>query len=235
MTTAIVAIPLEDVAKVSMFGNLQSFADELMELKGNQFLKFSAEYDMEAKGKMNKGGRKGVPANPYFGIGLRKIATTSATVNFDYDGKVERRGGEEAATKGSWHTVCLLNGKVTPISVHKADILTELPGGLPDRLNNRRAVLDADGNVQFMTAEPRLYLRYEIVRAAGEGDRQGRQMRSESRYEDTDGNEIAKDDLKPWLPKREPRTDETDMQLTALGNLTELHAGGKVYRRLVAK
>lgn len=175
---------------------------------------FSAVYDMDGKGKMLKTG------NPYIGKGLKKIAKTQATVRFDYQAKREARGGE--APKGirkPWHTVILIDGKPSALSVHRGDVLCNADGD---------AVYDANGGLTYTAAEPRFYLRYEVQRNHGDGDRQSRKMRSTSEYRLPNGDTVPTAKIKPFLPDKS-RTDETDFQLTALGNLTALAINGQRY------
>ena len=178
-------------------------------------LSFQAEYSMDAKGKMLK------TNNPYIGKGLVKVAKTQATARFNYDAKVAKRDGEPAKTdRKPWHTVIMLNGKPSALSVHKGDVLTD---------ENDDAVYAADGSLTFTADEPRLYLRYEVQRTSGVGVRASRKMRSTSEYR-LNGEPIATELVKPYLPNRKPRTDETDFQLTALDNLTALAINGQRYR-----
>jgi len=98
-----------------------------------------------------------------------------------------------------------------------------------DCIANRHAVV-RDGVLVYTAPKPRFYLRYEIVRAPGKGERADRQMRSESFYQAPDGTLIADEDIKPFLPKPKPRTDKTDIQTTKLENITELRVDGTVFK-----
>ena len=180
----------------------------------SSFVSFLADYDMNAKGKMLKG--KAGNRNPFLGKNLRKIAKTQATVNWaSSQKKTEDRGGEFSG-KGSWHTAVIIDGKPTPLSTHKADIKTD---------ENGKAVLNENGNLIYVVDSPRFYLRYETVRAAGDGARADRTMRSDSHYE-VDGVVVDKSEIEPWLPARSERKDETDIQVACLSNLTEIRIDG---------
>lgn len=231
-TAAVVSIPADQMLNVGFIPNLKDFAFELMSLGGNQFMKLVARYSMDDANQMRS------TDNPYFGQGIYKISTSMLTVNFDYDRKVEGRGGERGETRGSWHTVCMMGGKVTPISTHKGDVVTCVsPMAKPNpktgkySVNQLEAVLDDSGTIQFTTPDPRLYLRYEVVREAGDGSRQERTMKSSSEYFDADGEPFDVELIRPFFPDKS-RKDETDFQLTPLAKVLELHAGGKIYRKM---
>jgi hypothetical protein len=196
-------------------GNVRFFRDpialatDLAAMVGPQFMAFDAVYDGDEK--MVQKDRVTKLPNPYFGKGLKKHSTTQVTVNFNYEAKVEKRDGEYAGT-GSWHQAILVNGKPSPLSTHKDDI-TIAPDGTQTFVDN-----------------PRLYLRYEIVRV-GEGEvRAEKTMRSESKYLLPDGSEVAKELVEPYLKAKSERKDETDFQVTALKNIVELRAGGMIFR-----
>lgn len=237
----------EQVQTAKLFTNPLALAEYLVELEGHQFLPEDSLKMVKYHRSYPKNSSSPV-ANPFIGSGLHKVQNCQATVTFDYQKKREKRGGEEPEYRGTWHTVVMSNCKVSPLSVHKSDVVTELPKDKEDKIANYRAVLDAEGNVQFTTDEPRLYLRYEIVRDHGEDDRQNRQMRLESRYllpgkqhvrlitPDRAYHwqgpcEVERASLEPFLPKRQPRKDETDMQVLSLAHVIELRAGGKVFRK----
>lgn len=192
----------------------------LAQIKGSSFLSTVCRYDMLAKGKMLKKHPVTKEPNPFLKHGLWKISEAQQTVNFNYEDKVDRRGGEHGETKGTWHTLVLIDNHVTPLSVHKADIETYVPDGMEDKINNRRAVV-VNGNLHYLIDAPRLYLRYELVRDAGEGSRQDRKMRCESYYVDHEGKTVDKELVKPFVPDKE-RFDETDFQVTALTNVERL-------------
>ena len=147
--------------------------DYLYARTGSAFISFTAKYDMDAKGKMLKGGRGNVPVNPFVGKGLVKLATTRGGVTFKYDEGVQRRldkEGKDASDhkKGSsWsHAIVREDGTLTPLSVHAADI-------------------NDDGSFKTLA---RTYLRF-------------RQDSSESHYELPDGSIVEKSELQPWLSK----------------------------------
>ncbi|MAE81281.1 MAG: hypothetical protein CMB80_01005 [Flammeovirgaceae bacterium] len=203
----------------------QTLASILKDKGGaSSFISFEAVYSMDDKGKMLVKDKAKNP-NPYKGQGVVKIAKTQATVNWaSSEEKTLKRGGEWSG-KGTWHQVVLIEGKVTPICVHKADIETELPDELSDSLNNRKAVVNEHGSLNYTAKNPRFYLRYEVVRKPGDGVRAERSMSSESEYFDAEDNIVPKEDIEPFLPVK-TRKDETDIQVTALGNLRNLKIDG---------
>jgi len=239
---------------VLFFDNPIAFATALAACKGSSFIVFDAEFNMDQTDKdgklkyfnKNKRGTKGKTAepNPFLGKGLRKLSHVQVTVNFNYEKKVENRGGEAPTHKGNWSQAVIVNGKVTPLSTHKDDILTELTtdktnatldeaGNIIDCLANRRVVLSADGNIQFMTPTPRFYLRAEIVRTAtADGDKRADgQLHWVNKYVYPDGTELDAKALEDYLPAKTERTDETDFVVIGSENLVELRFGGQVWRR----
>ncbi len=207
-------------AHVALLGSVAEFAEELQKIQSHTFIGYDADITMDKRGKMLQ------TDNPYAKRGMIKRSKGQATVNFDYGKKVEKRGGAEAAKPGfTWHTPVMIGGKVTPLSVHKNDVVCDDAKG-----NARKAILDDNGDTQFITSDPKLYLRYEPVRDGGDGDRQDRKMRIESVYLIGD-EEIPAEKVKPFLSKRKPREDETDFQVLTLSEVTRLSVGGKIYRR----
>ena len=166
------------------------FATFLVALKGPQLLSFDAVYPFDEMSGVVKKHRVTKLPNPFLGIGLKK-----------YSGK------------GTWHTAVLVNGKPSPLSVHKSDVTV------------------ADDGTQTFHDGCRLYLRCEIVRF-GEGEtRAEKSMRSTSRYVLPDGTEVAASDIEPYLKARSERKDETDFIVVTLSNISELRAGGVVWRK----
>ena len=212
----------------------------LVGLQGSQFLSATSAIDMlvvNAKGQLTKMNKTG---NPFLGKTLVKKTTQQATVNFNYQKKRQARSGDAPEHNGNWQTAVVINGKPTPLSTHKDDVKTKLTddtttaylnddGSIKDCIANHRAVFNSAGDIQFVTNNPRLYLRYETVRDGGGELRNDRKMRLQSVYVDAYGNEVAKSDVEPWLKSRKPRTDETDVQTLNLGNVSELRIGGIVY------
>jgi len=92
--------------------------DILLARKGACFVGISAEYDMDAKGKM-------LAASPFRGKGLLKLSETTILVTFDYDKSLQRRSdGEERAKGGpTWQQrVVRADGTLTPLTTHKSDV-----------------------------------------------------------------------------------------------------------------
>ncbi len=170
---------------------------------------------MNAKGKMKKTG------NPFIGKPLFKIAATVATANFNYDNKVAGRDGERGEQRGSWHTVVLIGNKLTPVSVHKDDIVTTDAVKIADR----KAVLDETGSVQFTTDEPRLLL---AIRDCPRSGRQGSRVPPDADHEPLRvGRRGSRQRGSQAVSADAPAAQgNTDMQLTALDNLTQLVIGG---------
>lgn len=226
-------------SNVRLFTNAIDFALHLATLKGHKFLRFNAVCNMDEGTRMNKtkrGDKK--TRNPFIGRGLRKFSRTQATVSFDYAEKVERRDGERGETEGNWSQALIVKGKLTPLSIHKSDIVTRLKDGIDpndeneaNKIANQVAVMDAEGTVQIKVPNPRLYLRYEIQRDGGEGERHERRMRSESVYVLADGTVVDKKELADYLPPRPEKKDNTDFQVRPLETIQELSVDGAVWRR----
>jgi len=232
---------LPNVANVRYFNDVIDFGLYLLGVPGYPLLTQHAAYCMDNEGKMlkNKRGTRGNNAvkNPFLGCGLYKYAITQMTVSFDYYKKVEKRDGELGATEGNWIQAVIVGNRITPLATHKADVVTRLKDGIDPNsddaklIANQVAVLDDNGNVQFKSDNPRLYLRYEIIRHGTAEDRNEKTMRSRSCYRKADGSFVCKADLKDYLPERKPRLDQTDYQLTSLENVVELRFNGEIWRR----
>lgn len=199
----------------------KAFRDMLIELSIQSnarpmFASFEAEYNMDDKGKMNKG--RGANRNPYLGKGLKKLAKTNVLVNFDYSAALERRTeGKETAADGNWQQAVIVDGKLTPLAIHKADIKTQ-PKADAEAKNLKgyaalEAVYDAEGSIIIEAEEPRCYLRCEY-------------RSSESTYI-LDGEEVSAEAVKPWLPKRQPQTVEH--HTVTLANVTVARFDGTTY------
>lgn len=183
--------------------NADELRDLLLAQKGAAFLSFDADYNMlevNAKGALTKMLKTG---NPFLGGVLRKIATTNVLANFDYGDALERRtdGAETAADNGkTWQQRIVLNGKPTPLTVHKDDVLE----------------YDGDGNTVKIRPGARAYLNSEF-------------RSSEYRYIDGDGNEVNKSAVAPYLPKRSER-GAVKWHTVNLSNVTEMRMNGMTYR-----
>jgi len=178
---------------------------------GNQFISYDAEYDMVSdKKKLKASGRA------HFTNGLKKRTHKSATVCFDYKTKVEKNEGEYSG-RGSWHTVCMIDGKATPLSLHKGDVLCE-----DDTIGvmQRVAVIDSKGNSVIIADNPRAYLRYEDTEY----------QKTPVEWVDNDGKQIEESEVTPHLPKQSPRTDNTRLQVVGLSNLSNLKINGKSFK-----
>lgn len=242
--TTITNLPgVGEVETIRFFGNPLSLAGDLAGIKGSTFMSVKLSADMletDRKGALKRMNKRG---NPFLAPGksLQKFTDTQVSVNFDYASKVERRGGAAPETHGNWSQAVIVNNHLSPLSTHKDDVVTVLEtdptkaicgenGKIVDCLANRRAVLDADGNVQFTCDNPRLYLRAEIQRNPGDGDRSERKMRSKSVYVDENRAIVPPEQVEPWLKSRSERTDETDMVVYDVNNIVELKASGLTYR-----
>lgn len=237
MTTAntrITAIPQADQkVKIITMGDL---VKELKSLNGsNTFLSYTAMFDMleqDNRGQLKKMRKKSADGQPNpFTDGLWKEMKSTATANFDYHRKVERNEGEYSG-EGSWMQVVLVNGHLTPLSIHKADIKTnpkkdadpKKDGSYP--LAQLEAALDDNGEVIPIVDDPRYYLRYDIVTDQPKG--QGN-MRCETRYLDKDRNEIGKAEVEPFLKAKSDRKDNTHTMTLCLNNLLRLRINNMTY------
>ncbi len=232
---------IPNAANVRFFSNALDFALYLLGLGGHPIMTQHAAYDLDKKDKMlvNKRGTRGNNAikNPYRGVGLVKYAVSQMTVSFDCQKKVESREGLPAESQGNWIQAVIVKNQITPLATHKGDIETRLKDGIDANsddaklIANQVAVLSDDGSVIFKTDEPRLYLRYEVIRTGDALDRNEKKMRSRSCYRKADGTFVDKKDLADYLPDRQPRLDQTDYQLTALDNIVELRFNGERWRK----
>tara|TARA_Y100000034_G_C6811339_1_gene364623 strand:- start:132 stop:842 length:711 start_codon:yes stop_codon:yes gene_type:complete len=219
-----ITIPRQNVTPSTLASILKDKGDV------HSFVVFDAKYDMlvtDKRGQLSKMKKRG---NPFLSKGLWKYATTQVTVNWkSSQEKTESRGGEWSG-RGTWHTVVIIGGKVTPLSVHKDDIETFLPDDAErDNIFARRAVVK-DGLLVYKTEHPQFYLRYEVVRGAKKDAtcRAERPMRSKSVYQLSDNTFVDKKEVEPWL-KPKSRKDETDIQVTCLSNLLYLQIDGQVF------
>ena len=232
-------IMANETKTVRFFKDSYALAKELLDLSGHKFMQLKTCIAQDAK--MNK------TDNPFMGKNVTKLSDTQVTVQFkSYDAKVEKRDGEKSESKGNWQTAFMQNGNVTVFAIHKGDVKTVLTtdrenakldkaGEISDCFGNHRAVLDENGDTILTTDEPRLYIRAEVVRDGGDQPRQDRKMRTKSIFLDTDGNKIEKTEIKPFIKKSKPRTDETDFQTFSLDNIVEVSADGMIYRRMNSK
>lgn len=182
--------------------------DILILRKGSFYVSFNADYDMTAKGKMNKKSNDKTTANPFFATNLRKVSTyRSQLANFDYDKALQRRSdGDEAATGGSsqQRVIAFDDGKpyATALTVQKSDILATDENGAP-------TVFAENARVR-LNFEPTL-------------------NKIESRYYDDNG-EVDTDTVKSFLGNRKRSTKTVKWLTVALDNLTEIRFDGTVYR-----
>jgi hypothetical protein len=225
---------------VKFFDDPVTFGLWLADLHGDQFMTYEAVYDLDKR--MNKT-KRGAPSrgpgaikNPYLGQGLRKYAVTQTVVCFDYDRKRELRGVPEPERKGNWIQAVVVNNRVTPLAVHKGDVVTTLKDGIdaasPEAgaIANLRAVLNDQGTIQFLVDNPRLFLRYEIQRQPGEGERHERKLRSKSIILRPDGTEVSKADLADYLkPSDDER--EIDYGVTSLDGVLRVSISKTLWQR----
>lgn len=181
--------------------------DILIARSGSAFISVLARYDMSAgkNPKMRK------TDNPFFG-NCFKVAETRGGVTFDYDAGVARRlVGEGKDTdehrKGtSWHLPVLVNGKLSPLAVHKADVTAP------------------DGTVDYgmLNDATRVYLRYRFDASIS------------SRFEKSDGTPLPSDAVKPFVKEssdygNQGLEDPLRFQLVAFSNIVSLTIDGTVY------
>lgn len=118
----------------------------LIARKGNMFA--SVVIKTDADKKMNKG--RGDNRNPYFGVGIHKVTESNIMVNFDYAAALERRsdGEESAANNGNtWQQRVIVDGKPTPLTTHKDDVVS------------------FDGKDIVLNDNPRAYLACEFLKS----------------------------------------------------------------------
>jgi hypothetical protein len=164
---------------------------------------FIVEYvtDMLAKGKL-RAAAKGV-----FPDGLRHIVRKTIQVNYNYARKLENRtGGAETASGGpTWQRAVEIDGCLTPLTVHRADVVAEKP----------------------LTFVPnaRAYLRYEPLtekqRNAGFG---GADF---DRYEDGHGSIVPSASVWPFFFARKKQA--VNHRTLALHNVTAVRMDGILY------
>jgi len=105
-----------------------------------------------------------------FPNGLRHIVRTTVQVNYDYARKVENRtdGAETAKGGPTWQRAVVIDGCMTPLTVHNKDVATDEPLTF---IPNARAYLryepltDAQREGGFGKGD---FSRYETVNADGE-------------------------------------------------------------------
>ena len=227
LEAAVVVAIEKQTSKNACIVSATELAGILANIHGHTFCSTVEMMDMTAKKRMNKG--RGSNVNPWMTSGLFKRSVKQLTVNFNYEAKREKRGGDAPAKPGNWQQAFMLDGKLTPLTAHKGDCIVD-NDQLP--IADQTAQTDADGTTMIAVDEPRLYLRYEIQRDAGDGNRQDKAMRSTSSYFKADGETALTDaeveTVKPWL-KKQSRTDETDFQLTSLDALRSINIDGMTY------
>jgi hypothetical protein len=170
----------------------QELVNRLLQKTGSSFMGLKASYSLDAKMLKRN--------NPYYGIGLKKIAHTLMLVNFDYAKAVEKRseGEEQAAGTGSWHYMLpSYTGSYSPLSVHKDDIQSYEPFLLKPNTN-------------------RFYLRGEF-------------RKSESTILDKDNQVIDSNTIKPFL-KSTGKPGPVDFHVVALMNVIEVTLDGVIFR-----
>jgi hypothetical protein len=160
--------------------------------------------DMLGKGKLR------AAAKSHFKNGIFHKVGVTMQVNYDYATKLENRtDGEETAKGGNtWQQAVIVNGKKTPLAVHKEDI--EFSDGV---------------NMSFIPGA-RVYMRYEPItqnqKDAGFG------KNDYSKYVDSLGNGIAYSDVQPFFFDRKDESPVNHRTL-ALGNVTSIKLEGETY------
>lgn len=195
LTNAQIAVKIRPNPNTVKVLTVDELRDWLLSQHGNQFATAIIIYDMDQKIKKT---------SPFYGTGIRKVSKTQVMVNFDYDKSLRKRtnGEEEAAKNGNtWQRAIIINGKLTPITVHQADVAAE----------------DPFGNILAMKPNARTYLRCEF-------------RASESKIIDADGNEIDKADLAPHLKKESHKDRAVQFHTVTLHKIHELHMQGEVIR-----
>lgn len=193
------AIAVETPAVTEQVVTAQTLRDILLTApSGNTFISIEAVYDMNDKGKMKKTG------NPFIGQNVQNVqkhSKTSVMVNFSYEKSMENRG-DESKKVGNWAMPVKIDGKFTPLSVHRKDV-------------NK---VDEDGNAIDLNDNANIYLR-------------GEDRGTKSVYKYEDGTDLTADEvatLKTFLPKRQPQT--VAFRLIGLNNIKSLTMNGVKYK-----
>lgn len=102
---------------------MDELRDILIRRHGSAFARVVMLTSMDDKNKMRK------TNNPWYGKNIRKETMATVLVNFDYDASLQRRtDGEESAKGGpTWQQAVIIDGKLTPLTVHKKDVISVDP------------------------------------------------------------------------------------------------------------
>lgn len=125
-TTKKRAVSIPTPASTDAQGNIIASVDEIRDMlamqSGASFVGFSARYDLIKK--MVKKHRETKEPNPWLDSGVAKLSTTTILVSFDYDASLQRRtdGEEQAAGGPTWQQALIVNGRLTPLTVHSEDV-----------------------------------------------------------------------------------------------------------------
>ena len=199
-------VPVTPVPTVSVIDHdqlLQLLLDRAVQRNGRGDT-FVVEYatDMLGKGKLR------ASARAVFQEGINHIVRKTIQVNYDYATKVENRtdGAETAKGGPTWQHAVEINGHLTPLTVHRADVATETP-------------------LTFIPGA-RAYLRYEPLTDAqkqagfGKGDY--------DRYQTDSGEVIPYETVEPFFFDREKTT--VNHRTLSLSNITGVRLSGIVYQ-----
>jgi hypothetical protein len=190
------------VRNVSRRELIQLLIDKALETQGQQTI--TVEYLTD----MLDGKKTRASARAAFPNGLFRHVRATVNVGFDYAAKVEKRtDGEETAKGGNWSQAVVIGERITPLSVHKADVLTLDPLTVKD--------------------DARAYLRYDLLTKAQEAANFGK--KDFSLYVDKDGNHVPEDAVKPHQPPYRPGVVE--FRLLGLANVLSVRFGGMVYHQ----
>lgn len=158
--------------------------------------------DMLRKSKLRAAARTA------FDNGLFREVRTTIQVNYNYDKKLQNRtdGREKAVGGKTWQRAVVVNDKLTPLTVHASDLLTDNP--------------------QTFAPGARAYLRYEPLTAKQRNSNFGKG--DYSKYVDAAGDEIPAETVKPFYFDRKPQA--VNHRTLGLANVTAVRFGGVVYQ-----
>jgi hypothetical protein len=164
-------------------------------------LRVSYRTDMLGKGKLRASARAAFPN------GIWHEVTRDVNVNYDYGKKYEARTGEAAPGTGNWQQAVIIDGRVSPLTTHRDDVI-----------GNR-------DDTTIVARSGRFYLRYEPLteaqRAAGFG------KGNTSRYVDNDGKIIPDATVAPHFGSR--AAQPVEHRTLTLSNVTYAKIDGTEY------
>jgi len=198
--------PVVQIRTISHDNLIKALIARALRLDGRgDILYVEYQTDMLGKGKLR------AAAKTHFVNGISHKVGVTMQVNYDYATKVENRTyGEETAKGGpTWSQAVIVNGKRTPLAVHKADI--EFSDGV---------------NMSFIPGA-RVYMRYEPITDAQKNAGFGKN--DYSQYVDSQGKEIDYNEIKPFFLDKGKPDSGVNHRTLALGNVTSIKLEGETY------